>query len=233
LNQRKKLIMWIPIYGICFLLCIWIALFASRAVTAMVEGSDIPNRICFAIDPGHGGEDGGAVSPSGIKESQINLEISLRLRDLLHFMGYETYMLRTEDISLNHTEKTIAARKAADLKTRAATVNALPNAVLISIHQNCFPDPKYYGPQVFYGKNDTSEPLAAAIQEAMNQNLNNKRQIKKGEGIYLLEKAAVPAVLIECGFLSNPQEEHLLTQDSYQKKLCCVIASACSMHFTS
>lgn len=210
------------------------ALLCSGYITESVINSISLNRIqekrtCVIIDPGHGGIDGGAVSCTGIEESKLNLEISLRLNDLLHLLGIHTKMTRTEDISIYKEGKTIAAKKISDLKERVRFVNQTENAILISIHQNTFHDTRYCGAQVFYNK---KSDLANEIQAALIKTLNptSKRKAKKADGVYLLQNISCPAALVECGFLSNYSEEALLRSAEYQKKLCCVIAASLSCY---
>lgn len=206
------------------------AVIGSKVVTTVTENAPISNRISFIIDAGHGGVDGGATSCTGVLESTINLEIALRLNDLMHLLGMQTVMIRTTDVSVYTNGKTIAAKKVSDLKERARTVNETKNAVLISIHQNHFSDSRYYGPQVFCSNNAISKDLGKQMQTALINHLNpqSNRKMKSAEGIYLMENIDCPGILIECGFLSNPSEDAKLRSPAYQMKLCCVIASVLS-----
>lgn len=181
------------------------------------------------IDAGHGGEDGGAVGISGALESDINLSISLRLEQLLSFCGFRTSMIRSSDQSVYSDEcDTITEKKVSDLKNRVRMVNSVYPAVLISIHQNHFSEEKYAGSQVFYAKTETSDDLAAIMQELLRTTLdpNNKRACKPADTVYLMEHIQCPGVLVECGFLSNREEELRLRQPAYQKKICCAITGA-------
>lgn len=220
----------LPIYAAVLVGCLCIAHFGSGAVTVMVENAPISNRSCIVIDPGHGGIDGGATSCSGVLESQFNLEIALRLNDLLHFLGYNTLMIRTTDTSIYTEGNTIAAQKVSDLKQRVKLVNETENALLISIHQNTFPDGRYSGAQVFYADDEESRALAKLMQTAFVNALNpgSKRQCKPSDGIYLMQNIEKPGILIECGFISNVEEEAKLRNPEYQRKLVCVIASTIS-----
>ena len=186
------------------------------------------------IDAGHGGEDGGATSCTGILESGINLEIALRLEDMLHLLGRKTIMIRREDTSIYTKGETIAQKKISDLKERVRIVNEQGNAVLVSIHQNYFPMTQYSGPQVFYADNTESRLLASALQKTLISSLapDCKRKEKSGTGIYLLEKINTCGVVIECGFLSNPSEENRLRQSSYQKKISAAIGAALSTYLS-
>ena len=180
------------------------------------------------IDPGHGGVDGGATSCTGKLESNMNLEISLRLNDLLHFLGYRTGMIRTTDISVYTQGETISQKKISDLKERVRIVNETKNGLLVSIHQNVFADSKYYGAQVFYSEQEGSKELAEQMQNRFVETLNpgSNRKCKRASGIYLMEHIDCTGVLVECGFLSNPEEEARLRSKEYQNKICCVIASS-------
>lgn len=206
-----------------FLSAAWVG---SQAVTVMAQRLPVEGRRTIVIDPGHGGEDGGAVSCTNVLEKTVNLEIALRLNDLFHLLGVHTEMTRREDKSVHTTGQTIAQRKISDLKERVKQVNSIENPILISIHQNLYPDARYRGAQVFYGPEKASKALAENMQKSFLETLNqgSNRQIKDAQGIYLMEKAQCTAVLVECGFLSNPSEESLLRSADYQRHVCCVIA---------
>jgi len=223
----KKLL---PIYVLVLIGCLFIAHFGSGAVTVMVENAPLEDRTCIIVDAGHGGIDGGATSCSGVLESQINLDIALRLNDLLCFLGYDTKMVRTTDTSIYTEGNTIAAQKVSDLKQRVKLVNETENSILISIHQNTFSDNRYSGAQVFFADDEISRKLARELQADFITALNpgSKRESKPSDGIYLMQNIQRPGVLIECGFLSNPEEEARLRNAEYQKEIACVIASCIS-----
>ncbi len=200
----------------------------GTAVAVMSAQQDTAQTV--VIDPGHGGVDGGAVSVTGVHESGINLEISLRLRDLLELLGVRTAIVRETDISIHTLGTTISQKKVSDIRNRVEFVAHTPGALLVSIHQNQFQESKYRGAQVFYAKTTGSQPLAERLQSQLAAQLdpNNHRQCKKATDIYLMEHVQCPAVLVECGFLSNRTEEALLRDATYQKKLAAVIA--CTLH---
>lgn len=200
----------------------------SCAVTAMAEIKN--NEYTIVIDPGHGEPDGGAVSCTGIPESTYNLEISLRLKDLMNLLGFKTVLTRKDASSIYTRGNSIAEKKVSDLKERVRIAESTPNALLLSIHQNNFSDGQYSGAVVLYGKHSYSKILADCIQKSVVRYLNpgSKREAKPADSVYLLEHVSCPAVLVECGFLSNPQEEAKLRSPQYQKKICCVLASAVS-----
>lgn len=209
--------------------------YGSEAVTTLVQNTPPERENCIIIDAGHGGVDGGATSCTGILESAYNLEIALRLNDLFHFLGYDTRMIRTTDISVYTKGDTIAQKKISDLKERVRVTNETENALLISIHQNIFSDSQYSGAQVFYADTEGSKALAQAMQAAFVSTLNpgSRRQCKKSDGIYIMEHITRPGILIECGFLSNPQEEAQLRSKTYQQQLCCVVASTTASYLSN
>jgi len=178
------------------------------------------------IDPGHGGEDGGAVGHDGIVEKNINLKISLALRDALKLLGYETIMTREKDKAIyDESAINLRQKKRSDLKNRLSIINKNSNedSIFISIHQNKFPNEKYSGTQLFFSKNNPkSENLAVYIRENITSKLQpkNEREIKEATSkIFLLNNSKIPSVTIECGFLSNKEESQKLNDENYQKKL--------------
>jgi len=218
------------VYGFVLTFFIGTAIIGSKAVTAMKDTQPIQGRLTLIIDPGHGGIDGGATSVSGVLESNINLDIAVRLRDLCNLLGFKTSMTRITDRSMHTVGDTIAAQKVSDLKNRVTQINNTKDAFLVSIHQNYFQDSIYKGAQVFFGSEKYSEELANKLQSEIIRTLNkcSERRVKKAKGIYLMQHITCPGVLVECGFISNPEEDELLQNESYQKKLCCVIASVFS-----
>lgn len=231
----KNVVKFLPLYLLTGILFIIGVLGMDRAITTVGESIPPERSHVIVIDAGHGGEDGGAVSCTGAMESHINLQIALRLEDLCHLMGYKTHMIRTDDVAVYTEGKTIASKKASDLRQRARTVNQIQGAVLISIHQNIFPDGRYSGAQVFYAGTEGSENLAQILQMQFITALqpSNNRKIKPADSIYLMQNIQKPGVLVECGFLSNPEEEALLRDPQYQKKLCCVIVSGLSEYINT
>lgn len=215
----------LAIYGLILLSFLLIPLYSNRYIPTFADDQKVAHSVI--IDAGHGGVDGGAVSCTGVYESAINLEISLKINDLMHLLGVQTIMIRDTDRSVYTSGDTIAAKKISDIKERVRVVNTAPNALLVSIHQNNFHDSRYSGAQVFYNACAESKELASIIQTAFRENLNsnNKRQIKRSSGVYLMEHINCPGILIECGFLSNSAEEAMLRNEVYQKKLSCIIAA--------
>lgn len=181
------------------------------------------------IDAGHGGDDGGAIGIDGTVEKDINLDIALKLEKLLKFYGFDVIMTRTEDImTCDDGLDSLRKRKVSDIHNRFDVLEKNPDAVFISIHQNKFEDNSQHGTQVFYsGNNDESKLLAESIQNSIVSVLqpDNSRVVKKsGSGIYLLYHAKLPAVLVECGFISNPAEVKKLNDEKYRMKIAFLIA---------
>lgn len=222
-----------PLYLVTAVIFCFLVQLTSKTVTTIAESSPVPHTITVVIDAGHGGFDGGATSCTGVPESEINLEIAVRLNSLCQLLGYRTVMIRTDDNAVHTQGNTIGEKKASDLRNRVQQVNHTDGAVLISIHQNTFSDSKYSGAQVFYASNKPSQDLAETMQLLFRNTINpgSNRQKKRADNIYLMQKVHCTAVLVECGFLSNPEEEAHLRDDSYQKQICCVIVSSLSQFF--
>ncbi len=224
----KKLI---PVYILvlaCFLI---IGAGGSKALQVFSEISPISRKI-VVIDAGHGGVDGGATSCRGVLESTINLNIALKLKEVMHLLGIKTVMIRESDISVYTEGTTIAAKKVSDLKERVRLVNDSNASLLISIHQNYFQAQQFQGPQIFYASSDGSAVIGKAMQLQLNQSLapQCKRAAMPADKIYLMQHIRCPGFLIECGFLSNPEEEARLRDHDYQNKLCTVLAVSCSKY---
>ena len=175
------------------------------------------------IDAGHGAPDGGAVGQSGAMEKDINLSVALELQKFFESGGTNVVLTRSDDNGIYDISGSIKNKKVSDMKNREKIINESGADIFISIHMNKFSDSRYSGPQVFYSPNhEKSEYLAECIQKSMIAALNpeSEREIKKaGKDIYLLNKAEIPAVLAECGFLSNSTEEKKLTDEKYQRQL--------------
>lgn len=200
---------------------------AAHAVSTAAAKAE--TRPTIVLDAGHGGEDGGAVGVNGVEEKALNLAIALHVQEELQHAGYPVVMVRDTDTAVGDTTlATIAERKRSDIQSRAQLVNETENCILVSIHQNFFEQSQYSGAQMFYSPNNTrSAALAEAIRQSVVEQLQpeNTRENKQAEsGIYLLNHVDVPAVIVECGFISNPEEAALLCDSAYQQKLAAAIA---------
>ena len=234
MKPREMILSLLPVYAIVFLGITMCALIGNQAVATIAQYAQNPNRHTIIIDPGHGGVDGGATSCTGILESKINLDIALRLDDTMHLLGMDTLLIRRTDCSVYTQGETIAQKKVSDLRERVRIINETDNAFLISIHQNTFPDGKYWGLQTFYAAVEGSKSFAEKLQVQYRESLmpDNNRRIKQAKGIYLMEHIKCPGILLECGFLSNPREEALLRSAEYQINLCALIAATSIQHLS-
>lgn len=198
---------------------------ASKNLTLQTQAEYV-----LVIDPGHGGFDPGAVASDGTAESRVNLEVGLRMEELAHLLGIETDMTRREDASTeSDASASVRQRKNSDLQNRVAHVNGVTGGVLVSLHQNSLPQvPSVHGAQVFYAGTEGSQELAAVVQGALNGVVNDRAKETKaaGSGVYLLKNAEIPAILVECGFLSNEEETALLNTQAYQNRLAVTILSS-------
>lgn len=218
----------------CILISGSIWVIRKSAVDALAENIAYKTVI---IDAGHGGIDGGTSADDGTLEKDLNLQIALKLDEMLHSMGVNTVLIRNSDVSIHdETAKSVRQKKISDLKNRLKIINETENAVFVSIHQNHFGQSKYCGTQIFYSKNN---PLSATFAEKIRMPIitvlqnNNTREIKQsGTEIYLLHNAQIPAVMVECGFLSNAQETDNLKSENYQQKLAFLITIGIIDYFT-
>lgn len=188
----------------------------------------VENAPLIILDAGHGGEDGGAVAKDGTQEQYINLDITLKLNEELKSRGYETILTRTDDNSIHDSgAATVRERKVSDIHNRLKIIEEHPGCIFVSIHQNFFTESKYSGAQVFYSPNNgESSRLAQCIQQSIVASLQpeNTRQIKEsGSSIYLLYHSTVPSVLVECGFLSNPEETEKLKDENYRSGMASAV----------
>ncbi len=209
--------------------------FEKSAIDASTNNEPFKTVI---IDAGHGSPDGGTSAEDGTLEKDLNLEISYKLNDILQSMGIETVMTRTDDNSIHDDNaETIRQKKVSDLKNRLSIINNTDDALFVSIHQNHFSSSEYSGAQVFYSKNN---PLSRKLAESIRLSIisclqkSNTREIKQsGSEIYLLNNALAPAVMVECGFLSNWAETQKLKDEVYQQELAFAIAIGISDYYNT
>ena len=191
-----------------------------------------PERRVIVIDAGHGGEDGGAIGVNGVAEKDLNLSLARTLADLLRGGGFTVIETRTEDKLLYSESDKNGHKKRGDLQNRLKYMKKYPDSVFISIHMNTYPTPNCEGVQVWYAPGIAgAEELAGAVQNGVAALLQpeNKRKIKKANSmIYLLHHATVPAILVECGFLSSPAECEKLSDEAYRRELALAVFSSIS-----
>lgn len=198
----------------------------AREVPVFSAEDGVP--VTVVVDPGHGGEDGGASAADGTLESDLNLAVALRLNDLLRFAGQRTVMTRATEAAIFTEGDTIRERKVSDTRNRVEIVNGAENGVLVSIHQNSLPSsPATHGAYVFHNGIGEAQALAESVQSALNAAVNeSEKQVKTiSPTVYLMNHVTAPGVLVECGFLTNPSEAARLKTPEYQLRLAAVIAA--------
>lgn len=232
---RKRLVVWMTRRGwirigiVALLVAVTGTAFLSEMPTSRTWShwsTPLAGKI-IALDAGHGGVDGGAVSKSGEVEKDLNLAIVLYLRDYLQQAGALTVLTREGDYDLAKPEtKAIARRKTQDLMQRVEQLSGDKKIDLaISIHMNAMPSPRWSGAQTFfYPSNPDNQRLATVIQTEIRESLGNTSRIaKKADTVYLLKQLTMPTALVEVGFLSNPEEANLLADEQYQRKVATAI----------
>lgn len=193
------------------------------------------NNKIIVIDPGHGGIDGGAKSESGIIEKDINLSIALKTKDALESKGYKVIMTRSDDVGLYTDGKKVREKKIEDLENRVKIKKENKCDAFISIHQNMFPQKSCKGAQVWSANNEPSKKLGQIIQEKLKEEVDpsNKRESKVAKKEYkiLNDGYEGASVIVECGFLSNPEECALLGKEDYQNKIANTLVNSIDQYF--
>jgi N-acetylmuramoyl-L-alanine amidase len=202
------------------------SLLGEESQTVFYSGG---NQQILLIDAGHGGADGGAVSQNGTVESEINLAIAQKLYQLTGLYGVPAKMIRPDENSIHDSSATtLREQKRSDLENRVALINATEGAVLISIHQNMYPKSASHGTQVFYSRTEDIQ-WAGETQERFRSVLqpeNSRQAAQISDSVYLMSHISCPALLVECGFLSNQTEEEQLKDPGYQKQLAGVLLAS-------
>ena len=228
--KASRMIGFFTLFLCCGLLFSSLFYSVERKLFALPASAEEKEAPVIIIDAGHGGEDGGAGGGNGVLEKDLNLTVSVMLSDLLRGAGYTVIQTRTEDKLLYDAGTKKGHKKQSDLENRVKYTQKYPQSILVSIHMNTFPTANCEGTQVWYSQNDErSATLAKQIQDAVKEHLqpeNNRRTKAATSGIYLLRHAEVPAVLVECGFLSTPAECERLCDATYQRKLALVLFDA-------
>lgn len=220
MNTKKILILsGITIISIALLL-------GSYKSSISVFSTNTPYWV--VLDAGHGEPDGGAVGVNGTLEKDLNLAITLKVQEILESNGIKVIMTRTDDNSICDSDaQTLHEKKVSDMHNRENIINNSNADLFVSIHMNSFTSPSSSGLHVFYSRNHPeAEPIAVAIQDSMAKITGAKTHAVKtaSDTLYLMKKPVPPSILVECGFLSNPQEEALLNDDLYQSKIAFAIA---------
>lgn len=221
--NKKSLRLTFVLIG-CFIVLAICARITERALPTAAATSTKP---VIVLDAGHGGLDSGAVGATGVLEKDVNLSIVLALRDMFEMSGFEVVLTRDEDISIYDPGiEGIRNQKLNDMDNRLEIIQKYPDSIFLCIHQNNFTDPKYFGGQMFYNNNNPQNRTLAQIMQNKFAQLQpgNGREIKlTGEELFLLKSNKNPSLMIECGFLSNPEEEQKLSTWEYQQKVAFTI----------
>jgi N-acetylmuramoyl-L-alanine amidase len=227
IKRRKEVIL-----GIALVLIMTLALgWGFREQDKKIWSWTLGNRV-VVIDAGHGGVDPGAVGKNMVLEKDVTLAVAKRLQALVQQSGAKTIMIREDDSDLG-TAQGLLRRKREDLAQRLKLAMDAQAEVYLSIHANSFPDAKLTGAQTFYHSDSLEgKLLAQSIQQELNNMTNGKRIAKGNQDIYVLKKAHQAAVTVELGFLSNLEEEQLLTTPEYQQKLAVAVYQGLSAYFS-
>ncbi|MDE6031856.1 MAG: N-acetylmuramoyl-L-alanine amidase [Oscillospiraceae bacterium] len=221
--NKKSLKLTLSMIG-CFVL---LAVCARITERALPTAADAVERPVIVLDAGHGGLDSGAVGGSGTLEKDVNLSIVKILRDMLEMSGFEVVLTRSEDISIYDAGvEGIRNQKLSDMDNRLEIVQSYPDSIFLCIHQNNYTDPRYFGGQMFYNNNNPDNRTLAQIMQNRFAELQpgNDREIKlSGDELFLLKSNPNPSLMIECGFLSNPDEEARLSTWEYQQQVAFTI----------
>lgn len=203
------------------------AFFSSGAVTSFAPSAP---RLCVVVDPGHGSPDGGAVGPGGTQEKDVNLAIALKLREVLEGRGVRVIMTREGDSGIFDSDaETIREKKVSDMRNRLKVIRESGADLFLSIHMNAFSDSSQSGLHVFYSKEfPEAGPIAEAIQNRVAELTGARAHAVEtaSDSLFLMKDPTIPSVLIECGFITNPEEEKLLNDELYRSKLAYAIADA-------
>ena len=222
--DSKRLIKIVLIVALLAAAAVFVKIFVSNGGLKPVINQN--SRSTLVLDAGHGGIDGGAISDSGLKESDINLQIALKTEALVRFLGIDTVMTRETDTD-NSDNKAYSEHD--NLVQRVKLANSTENAVLISIHQNKFPSAVVSGAEVMYSDNDDSKALGLITQDnlvALLDSSNRRVARPAPKELLLTSSVECPTILVECGFMSNPQEAQKLASNDYQLKLAAILAGS-------
>lgn len=213
MKKKVELVM-----AVCLVLAAFIL--AKQGAVFVLSDEASPKKICIVVDAGHGGSDPGKVGINGALEKDINLSLALKLKELLETKDIEVVLTRDSDAGLYTEDST--NKKAVDMQNRCKIITDAAPVFTVSLHQNSYTTPDVKGAQVFYyGQSEKGKELAEMIQASLIAQVapENTRTAKANESYYLLKKTPTPTVIVECGFLSNPEEADLLLDDNYQNQL--------------
>lgn len=222
-NQKRIIVIFCMIFVSLFAFSFKIASYNIKVqeITTQTVALPVTNRV-IVIDAGHGTPDEGAESSNGVTEAQINLKIALKLQNLLEQSGATVILTRSDENAIYDLDATtLREKKVSDINNRVKIGNEASADIFVSIHLNKIPQNQYWGWQCFYNQNEKSKVLAESLQNNLNEAMQkeNKRIAMKLETVYIMKHVEIPISIVECGFLSNAEEEKMLQEDSYQDKL--------------
>jgi len=214
-------------FKLIILICMFFSVISISKVYAIINGYSLLGKTIY-LDPGHGGRDSGAIYKN-IYEKDINLIMSKKIEKYLVSKGATVYLTRESDIDLSTTKTN---KKRSDLTNRAKKINESNSDIYISIHLNYISNSKWQGLQIFYNnKNKENEKIATSLTTYLKETSSNIREPKKENIYYMYKQITTPGVLIELGFLSNPNDRYRLTREEYQEKLAISISNAIEKYF--
>ena len=231
MDMKKSYVATVTAVAVAFVAAVGVCIRALFAPKTVFSASQTELRV--VLDAGHGGIDGGVTGvTTGIKESELNLTITLKMKEVFEDAGFVVTLTRKTGAGLYGAP--VKGFKKRDMQKRKEIIEETNPALVLSVHQNFYPSKTPRGAQVFYGHDKAGKTLADNLQKTLIDTLNpgSNRSIKKAKGVYLMEHLTCTAVLIECGFLSNPQEDSLLQTKEYQQRINCVIAGTLSQFLT-
>ena len=217
--------MWKKIEFAIVLLLLAVLIMMSNHLEEMVSSGRVTGRNpCIVLDSGHGGEDPGKIGVNQAKEKDVNLKIAKKTKERLEKKGWKVVMTREKDVMLG--DPAAGNKKIHDMKARVERINKTMPQAAVSIHQNSYEDPEIHGAQVFYYSHSREgEAVAKILQESLQEiDPENHRRAKANETYYLLRRTKVPTVIVECGFLTNPEEAEKLSGEEYQEQVAEAVA---------
>ena len=222
-NQKRIITIFLMVFVSLFAFSFKIANnnMLNKEITTETVALPVTNRV-IVIDAGHGTPDEGAESNNGVTEAEINLRIALKLQNLLEQSGAKVILTRSNETAIYDIDKkTLREKKVSDIHNRVKIGNESSADIFVSIHLNKIPQNQYWGWQCFYNQNEKSKILAENLQNNLNEAIQkeNKRIAMKLDTVYIIKNVEIPISIVECGFLSNEEEEKRLQEDDYQNRL--------------
>ncbi len=221
--------------SVILLICIFVLNLALAACAGVLAKKSAPASVrCILLDAGHGAPDGGCVGADGTQEAALNLAVCLKLKTALEERGYRVLLTRTDENGIHDSGASIAEKKRADMRRRKALRDGGEADLFVSIHMNSFAQTQYHGAQVVYDtENVQAQQVALCIQNSIREQVdaeNVRVPMAAPSSIYLLQAPRIPSVIVECGFLSNPEEREKLKTQDYQQGIAGAIAEGIAVY---